>query len=123
MKKEEKNKIEEKVMDAEGKSLGRFASAVASVLSGKNKTSYQRHIYSGVPVKVINASKLRLNSRKLGEIFHKRYSGYPGGLKEVTGLELWEKGKFEELVKHAVYKMLPGNKLRREMMKNLKIEA
>ena len=122
MKKTEKIKIKETILDASGRTLGRIASEIATILSGKNKASYQRNAYSGTPVKIINASKMRITEEKLKEIIHKRYSGYPGGLKLVSGTEVALKKGFGELIRHAVYKMLPGNKLRREMMKNLKIE-
>ena len=118
----DKKIVEEKVIDASGKSLGRLATAVASVLSGKDKATYERHIYCGAPVKVVNASKMRVSVERLEGITHKRYSGFPGGLRLMSGVEVSEKNGFKELVKHAVFKMLPGNKLRREMMKNLKIE-
>ena len=111
-----------KIIDAEGKILGRLASEVAFLLMGKNKPSYERHVYSGSSVKVINASKLKITVKKLKEMYHTKYSGYPGGLRIIKGIETKEKKGMKELVRLAVYKMLPGNKLRREMMKNLKIE-
>ena len=89
---------------------------------GKNKATFERHIYSGFKVKVINASKIKITTKKLEEIYHTRYSGYRGGLRILKGTETAEKRGLKELVKLAVYHMLPGSKLRREMMKNLKIE-
>jgi large subunit ribosomal protein L13 len=121
MKKQE-NKTEEKIIDASGKTLGRVASAVAISLMGKDKATYERHLYSGSRVKVINASKLKITTKKLEEIYHTRYSGYRGGLRVLSGTETFEKKGLKELVKLAVHHMLPGNKLRREMLKNLKIE-
>lgn len=115
-------KKEVKVIDASGVALGRVASAVAMNLSGKNSASFERHKYSGRPVSVVNASKMRLTPKKLEEITHKRYSGYPGGLRITKASETIEKKGHSELLRLAVYQMLPGNKLRREMMKNLKIE-
>ncbi len=115
-------KIDTKTIDASGRTLGRVASEVAVSLMGKNSASYERHIYSGSPVKVINASKLKITTKKLEEIYHTRYSGYRGGLRVLKGTETMEKKGLKELIKLAVYHMLPGNKLRREMMKNLKIE-
>lgn len=114
--------IEIKVIDASGRTLGRVASEVASFLMGKTKASFQRHIYSGMPVKVINASKLRITNKKLSEIYHTRYSGYPGGLHILSGKYTKENKGLKELIKLANYQMLPGNKLRRTMMKNLEIE-
>ena len=111
-----------KTIDAAGRSLGRVASEVAMQLMGKTSAKFQRHIYSGFPVKVVNASKIRISNKKLSEIFHTRYSGYRGGLRIIKGAETAEKEGMKELVRLAVYQMLPGNKIRREMMKNLKIE-
>ncbi|PIP68679.1 50S ribosomal protein L13 [Candidatus Nomurabacteria bacterium CG22_combo_CG10-13_8_21_14_all_32_8] len=121
MKKQDK-KTEEKIIDAEGKILGRVASEIAISLMGKNSSSYERHVYSGFPVKVINASKLKITIKKLEEIYHTRYSGYRGGLRVIKGTETKEKKGLKELIKLSVYHMLPGNKLRREMMKNLVVE-
>jgi large subunit ribosomal protein L13 len=116
------NKNDIKIIDAEGKTLGRVSSEIASSLMGKTSASYERHIYSGFKVKVVNASKIKITVKKLEQIYHTRYSGYRGGLRILKGTETKEKKGLKELIKLAVYHMLPGNKLRREMMKNLKIE-
>lgn len=116
------NTKEEKIINAEGRTLGRVASEAAMSLMGKTHASFERNKYSGFPVKVINASKLRITTKKLEEIFHTRYSGIPGGLRVLKGTETAEKRGFKELIKLAAYQMLPDNKLRRIMMKNLKIE-
>lgn len=113
---------EEKVIDASGRTLGRVATEVAMLLMGKTKASFERNKYSGVAVKVINASKIKITEKKLEEIYHTRYSGYPGGLRILKAKETKEKKGMGELVKLAVHQMLPGNKIRREMMKNLSIE-
>lgn len=115
-------KKEEKIIDAEGKTLGRLASEIAFILMGKNKTTYERNKFSGSLVKVINASKIKITPKKLESIYSTRYSGYPGGLKIIKAKETLSKKGIGEVVKLSVYHMLPGNKLRREMMKNLKIE-
>ncbi|KKT00942.1 MAG: 50S ribosomal protein L13 [Candidatus Nomurabacteria bacterium GW2011_GWF2_43_8] len=111
-----------KTIDASGRTLGRVASEVAMSLMGKTKTTFERNVYSGLPVKVVNASKLRITAKKLEEIYHTRYSGIPGGLRILKGAETAQKRGLKELIKLATYQMLPGNKLRRIMMKNLKIE-
>ena len=121
MKNKNKNN-DTKTIDASDRTLGRVASEVARFLMGKNSPSFERNIYSGFPVKVVNASKLRITPKKLKQIYHTRYSGIPGGLRVISGTETKEKLGLKELIKLATYKMLPGNKLRREMMKNLKIE-
>ncbi len=110
---------EQKIIDASGRTLGRVASEVAVSLMGKNSPSFERNVYSGFKVRVTNASKIKITTKKLDEIFHTRYSGYRGGLRILKGTETAEKKGMKELVKLAVYHMLPGNKLRREMMKNL----
>ena len=115
-------KTEEKTIDASGKTLGRVASEIAVVLMGKNKASFKRNVFSGSFVKVINSSKVKITQKKLEEIYHTRYSGYRGGLRILKGTETKEKKGLKELVKLAVYQMLPGNKLRREMMKNLEVK-
>lgn len=117
-----KEKKEIKTVDASGKTLGRVASGVATILMGKNSPSFKRNVYSGFPVKVVNASKIRITSKKLESIYHTRYSGIPGGLRILKGVETVEKKGFKELLKLAIFQMLPDNKLRRQMMKNLTIE-
>ena len=115
-------KNEMKTIDAAGKTLGRVSTEIAMSLMGKTSAKFERNVYSGFPVKVINASKLRITTKKLDTIVHKRYSGYRGGLRILKGTETAEKKGLKELIRLAVYQMLPDNKIRREMMKNLKIE-
>lgn len=110
-----------KTIDASGRTLGRVASEVAMSLMGKTKATFERNVYSGFPVKVINANKLRITPKKLDEIFHTRYSGIPGGLRILKGTETAEKKGLKELIKLATFQMLPDNKLRRIMMKHLTI--
>jgi large subunit ribosomal protein L13 len=111
-----------KTIDASGRTLGRVASEVAMSLMGKTKATFERNTYSGFPVKVTNASKIRITAKKLESIYHTRYSGIPGGLRILKGTETAEKMGMRELLKLATEQMLPANKLRRTMMKNLKIE-
>ncbi len=111
-----------KTIDASGRTLGRVASEVAMHLMGKTKATFERNVYSGFPVTVINASKLRITPKKLEEIQHLRYSGIPGGLRVLKGTETAEKKGLKELVKLATFQMLPDNKLRRTMMKHLIIQ-
>src|SRR3989338_4235122 len=111
-----------KTIDASGRTLGRVASEAAVLLMGKNKASFERNKYSGNPVKILNAGKLRITTKKLEEIYHTRYSGMPGGLRILKGTETATKKGLKEMLRLATYQMLPGNKLRREMMKNLTIE-
>lgn len=114
-------KKEEKTIDANGRTLGRVASEVAMHLMGKTKATFERNKYCGFPVKVVNASKLKITAKKLDEIYHTRYSGMRGGLRVLKGTETAEKKGLKELIKLATFQMLPDNKIRREMMRHLTI--
>lgn len=120
--KKEAIKKEIKTIDASGRTLGRVASEVARILMGKDKATFERNKYSGSPVSVLNASKIKITNKKLETMYHTRYSGYPGGLRVLTGAFTKRTKGMKELVKLSVYQMLPDNKIRREMMKNLQIE-
>ena len=117
-----KNIKEQKIIDASGRTLGRVATEIAMSLMGKTKATFERNKYSGFPVLVTNASKLRITAKKLESIYHTRYSGIPGGLRVLKGTETAEKRGLKELIKLATYQMLPDNKLRRTMMKHLTIK-
>jgi large subunit ribosomal protein L13 len=109
----------EKVIDASGKTLGRVATSVAVALRAKDTPAYERHIVPAVKVKVINASKIFIaEPKKLG----KTYVRYSGGLRSARLEEVIAKKGISEPLKLAVYGMLPSNKLRPILMKNLKIE-
>ncbi|MCX6755093.1 MAG: uL13 family ribosomal protein [Candidatus Nomurabacteria bacterium] len=113
--------VEPKVIDASGKVLGRVATEAAMHLMGKTSAKFERNVFSGLPVKIINAGALKITGKKLAEIQHTRYSGYPGGLRVIKGKETAEKKGLKELIKLAIYQMLPDNKLRRKMMVGLEI--
>jgi large subunit ribosomal protein L13 len=108
------------VIDAEGQTLGRLASEVASILRGKHKAIYTPHVDTGDFVIVINAEKIQLTGNKLSDKMYRHYSGYPGGLKEVTYGELLNK-KPEKAIEAAIKGMLPHNRLGRAMYKKLKV--
>ncbi len=116
------NNRELKTIDAAGKALGRIASEAAMSLMGKTKATFERHVYTGLPVKIINASKIRITPKKLESITHVRYSGIPGGLRVMKAEYTKATKGMKELVRLATYQMLPDNKIRRTMMKNLTIE-
>src|SRR4051812_15724029 len=99
MKKVIKNTRALKTIDASGRTLGRVATEVAMSLMGKTSPSFERNKYSGFPVKVVNASKLKITAKKLDEIYHTRYSGIPGGLRILKGTETAEKMGLKELIK------------------------
>ena len=110
------------LVDAKGKILGRLASKVALTLRGKHKPIFTPHLDTGDGVIVINASKIKVTGRKLKQKVYRRYSGYPGGLREITLENLLAK-KPETVIKLAVRRMLPGGPLGRDMLKKLKIYA
>lgn len=108
------------VVDAEGRTLGRMASEIATVLRGKNKPTFTPHVDCGDNVIVVNAEKVSVTGKKRKEKAYVSYSGFPGGKKEVTFEELLAK-KPEEIVRHAVKGMLPNGKLGRQMFKKLHV--
>ena len=110
------------VVDAKDKVLGRLAAKVAVILRGKHKTIFTPHLDTGDGVIVINAAKIRVTGRKLKQKVYRRYSGYPGGLKEVF-LETMLKKKPTTVIKLAIRRMLPGGPLGRDLLKKLKVYA
>ena len=114
------NKKREYIFDAEGQSLGRLATEVAMALRGKNEASFQAHVAPNVSVVINNASKVSLNDSQLKKEY-KRYSGYPGGLRQEPREHAIERLGYKIIWEKAVKGMLPNNKLRAVMMKNLTI--
>ncbi len=110
------------LVDAKDKVLGRLAVKVAVILRGKHKPIFTPHIDTGDGVIVINAAKVRVTGRKPKQKIYGRYSGYPGGLREVT-LETMLAKKPATVVQLAVRRMLPGGPLGRDLIKKLKVYA
>jgi large subunit ribosomal protein L13 len=110
------------IVDAKDQILGRLAAKVATVLRGKHKPTYTPHLDTGDGVIVINAAKIKVTGRKLKQKIYRRYSGYPGGLREVT-LEVLLAKKPTTVVHLAVERMLPIGPLGRDLIKKLKIYA
>jgi len=108
------------VVDAEGKTLGRLASAIAATLRGKNKAIYTPHVDTGDYVIVVNAEKIKVTGAKETDKFYYRHSGYPGGLKTAALKDLRAKHP-ERILENAIRGMLPRNTLGREQFKKLKI--
>ena len=108
------------LVDAENKVLGRLATRIADILMGKKKEYYSHDIVCGDYVVVTNAKKIKLTANKLEKKVYRWHTGYPGGLKERTAGEILER-KPEYLLIHAVKGMLPKNKLRAKLLKNLKV--
>ena len=118
------DKIERKwyVVDAEGCTLGRLASEVASVLRGKNKPVFTPHVDTGDYVIVINAEKIKVTGKKLDQKIYYSHSDYVGGMKETTLREMMNK-KPEKVIELAVKGMLPKNTLGRKQLTKLKVFA
>ncbi len=108
------------VVDAEGQRLGRMAVDVATVLMGKHRPEYTPHVDTGDYVIITNAEKVVMTGAKAQQRTKTRYSGYPGGLKIETYESLLER-KPESVIEDAVRRMLPKNKLGRQMLKKLKV--
>jgi large subunit ribosomal protein L13 len=110
------------LVDAEGKILGRLATQVALLLSGKRKTDHTPSVDNGDFVVVVNAAKIAVTGKKLEDKVYTYYSGYPGGL-TIKNLEALLRTKPTDVVRHAVKGMLPKNRLGSRMITRLKIYA
>jgi large subunit ribosomal protein L13 len=110
------------LIDAEGKKLGRLSTKIAQLLIGKHKPNYTPGVMTGANVVVINAEKVDVYPTRLDNKKYYRTSNYPSGLKEVTlrrQLEIHP----ERVIEHAVWGMIPKNKLGRRIFKNLHVYA
>jgi large subunit ribosomal protein L13 len=110
------------VVDAEGRTLGRLATQIAKVLRGKNKPQYTPHVDVGDFVVVVNAEKVVVTGKKAEQKVYRRHSGYPGGMKETSYGRMMER-RPEEILRRAVYGMMPKTRLARRQMGKLKIYA
>ena len=110
------------VVDAKGKVLGRLAAQIARILRGKNKPYYTSHLDTGDFVIVINARHVRLTGNKLTKKEFRWYTGYPGGLRSIKYKDLLQRNP-QKVIWHAVYGMLPHNRLGRKLIKKLKVYA
>ena len=110
------------MIDAEGVVLGRLASIVAMRLRGKHKASFTPHMDCGDNVIIINAEKVQITGKKRQENYY-WHTGYPGGIKSRTKEEILEGDHPERVLMRAVKRMLPGNRLSRKQMTNLRIYA
>lgn len=109
-------------IDATGKNLGRLATEIARILTGKHKPIYATHIDVGDHVVVVNAEKIVLTGKKLTDKFYWRHSGYPGALRLMSAKDMLARHP-ERVIEHAVKGMLPNNKLRDVRMGKLKVYA
>jgi len=110
------------IIDADGKVLGRIATAAARLLQGKHRTSYTPFIDVGDHVVVVNAAKVKLTGRKEDQKVYRQHSGYEGGLREERA-RLVRARRPEKLVEDAVHGMLPKTKLGASMYRKLKVYA
>ncbi|MBI4135694.1 50S ribosomal protein L13 [Candidatus Uhrbacteria bacterium] len=108
-------------IDANDQVLGRLASRIVLILTGKSKRTYARNLVSGDEVIVKNAGKVRLSGQKETQKQYLRYSGYPGGLKSTVASKM-RREQPEKMIRLAVSRMLPKNRLRKEMIARLKFE-
>ncbi|MCY4356265.1 MAG: 50S ribosomal protein L13 [Gammaproteobacteria bacterium] len=110
------------LVNAEGQTLGRMASAIASRLRGKHKAEYTPNVDTGDFVVVVNAEKVKVTGKKTTDKVYHSHSGYPGGLKSITFNELQQKSP-EKIIRLAVKGMLPRTPLGRAMFRKLKVYA
>lgn len=110
------------VVDAADKVLGRLAVHIANVLRGRNKPTYTPHLDTGDFIVVVNAEKVKLTGRKETRKVYDRYTGYMGGRKQMVAQEVRQRHP-TFLIEHAVWGMMPHNRLGRSQFKKLKIYA
>jgi large subunit ribosomal protein L13 len=111
------------LIDAEGVVLGRLASIVAMRLRGKHKATFTPHMDMGDNVIVINADKVQMTGNKRNDKTYYWHTGHPGGIKSRTAKQILEGAHPERVVEKAIQRMLPGNKLARQQMSNLRVYA
>lgn len=110
------------IIDAKGKTLGRIATEIATLLRGKNKVGFQFHQDMGDFVTVLNADRVVLTGKKETQKMYYRHSTYPGALREITYLEM-KKEHPERIIELAVKNMLPNNRLRNNWMQRLTVKV
>ena len=111
-----------RVVDADGMTLGRLSTRIATLLRGKHKAMFTPHLDTGDPVVVVNAGRIRVTGKKLTDKVYVRHSGYPGGLRSETLQALLER-RPTEVVRRSVRGMLPRNRLGEQMIRKLFIYA
>lgn len=111
-----------RVVDADGQTLGRLATRIATLLRGKHRVTFSTHIDTGDPVIVLNAGKIKVTGRKLQAKQYVRHSGYPGGMR-TESLERLLARRPEEVIRRAVRGMVPQNRLGEQMMRKLHVYA
>ena len=109
-------------INAEGRALGRLAVEIVKLLRGKHKPDFAPYKDEGGIVLLSNIDKMKITGKKLKEKVYHHHSGYPGGFKKQTMEEIVNKKGLSEVLKIAVYGMMPKNKLRNKMIKRLKFK-
>ena len=110
------------IVDAEGKTLGRMATEIASRLRGKHKPEYTPHVDTGDFIVVVNAEKVAVTGNKAKDKIYYSHTGYPGGIKDISFEKLIDKAP-ERVIQSAVKGMLPRGPLGRAMFRKLKVYA
>ena len=111
-----------KLVDANGKNLGRLATQIAIILLGKDKPTFTPGVDTGDYVVVVNAERITVTGKKLDDKYYYRHSGYPGGLKKINLRDQLAKYP-DRVIRQAVWGMLPHNRYGRKLIKKLKIFA
>jgi large subunit ribosomal protein L13 len=111
-----------RVVDADGATLGRLATQIATLLRGKHRANFTPSLDVGDPVIVLNATKIKVTGNKLKDKSYARHSGYPGGFRSET-LESLLARRPEEVIRRAVRGMLPQNRIGEQMIRKLHIYA
>lgn len=109
------------IVDATNQSLGRLASKIAVLLRGKHLASYQPNKLPDVEINVKHLDKVKFTGKKLTDKLYHHYSGYHSGIKSRTLEERWKRDP-AEVLRYSVFRMLPDNKTRRKIIKNLRFE-
>ena len=109
------------LIDAEGLVLGRLASKISMILRGKHKTTFTPHLDCGDNVVVINAKKVKLTGSKEKKKVYFKHTGYPGGLKETSFLEMINGKNSTNVIRKAVERMMSANALSKKQLSNLKV--
>lgn len=109
------------VMDASGKILGRMASEIASLLRGKDIPNFAPNRYPERKIIVENIVNIKVTGEKAEQKLYKHHTGYPGGLKQLSFRQMFDRNP-KKVLTRAVYGMLPKNKLRAHMMRNLEVK-
>ena len=110
--------MKEYILDLKGKSFGRAASEAAALLRGKKEPDFTPNQLPAIQVKIVNLPEVKITGSKMKQKTYKRYSGYPGGFKIVAFEKIFKQDP-QRAFRMAVYRMLPKNKLRDRMIKNL----